>query len=129
MKKAIAKISTFVCVFLLTVLGTGFIMNQGNLDMTAQMGRATLPTVGILEQGREINLMRGYLEKMDTAGMREGITLLGPQREVNAVIHTYGRKVDAISFEVRSVTAAVWWKIPRLRRARRTDRIFPFLSG
>ena len=103
MKKAIAKISTFVCVFLLTVLGTGFIMNQGNLDMTAQMGRATLPTVGILEQGREINLMRGYLEKMDTAGMREGITLLGPQREVNAVIHTYGRKVDAISFEVRSV--------------------------
>lgn len=103
MKKAILKAAVFIAVFLLSVIVVGFFMNQGNTDMTAQMSRAVLPTIGIMEQGQEINLMRGYVERMDTAGMRENITPLDGQRQVDATIHTYGCKVGEIAYEVRSV--------------------------
>ena len=103
MKKAILKAAVFIAVFLLSVIVVGFFMNQGNTDMTAQMSRAALPTIGIVEQGREINLMRGYVERMNTAGMRENITPLNGQRQVDATIHTYGCKVGEIAYEVRSV--------------------------
>lgn len=103
MRRMIAKGVAFVCVFLVTLIVTGIFMNQGNTDMTAPMSRASLPTIGIFTQNREINLMRGYLDRMDPAGMREGITPLGEHRQVDALIHTYGTAVSRVAYEVRSV--------------------------
>ena len=103
MKKAIIKLSVFLGVFLISVIVISFFMNQGNRDMTAQMGAATLPTVSIRCGGEEINLMYGYCQEMEPAGMRESITPVGGQRQVEAVIETYGQTVEAVGFEVRSV--------------------------
>ena len=92
MKKAIVKIITFLAVFVVSLVVIGFFMNHGNTDMTAQMSGASLPVVAIRADGWEINRMYGYCTPMETAGMRWGITPIDGQRQVNAVIHTYGQE-------------------------------------
>lgn len=103
MKRAILKLTAFVSVFIISLVVIGFYMNKGNTDMTAPMSSATLPTVAIAAEGMEINLMRGYTDVMEPAGMREGITVIGQQRQVDAVIHTHGQEIKAASYEVRSI--------------------------
>lgn len=103
MKKGIIKLFTFIGVFLISLVAISFFMNKGNADMTAQMGPATLPTVSIGMEGMQINRMYGYCTAMETAGMRESITPLGKQRQVDACIHTYGQEINGASYEVRSV--------------------------
>ncbi len=103
MKKAIVKIITFLAVFVVSLVVIGFFMNHGNTDMTAQMSGASLPVVAIRADGWEINRMYGYCTPMETAGMRWGITPIDGQRQVNAVIHTYGQEVAGIAYEVRNI--------------------------
>lgn len=99
----IAKIITFVSVFVISLIVIGFFMNKGNTDMTAAMGSAALPTVSIQAGGTQINLMRGYCSQMEAASMRDSITPLNEQREVEAVICGYGQKIESASYEVRSL--------------------------
>lgn len=103
MKRGMIKLITFVGVFLISLVVISFFMNKGNADMTAQMGPATLPTVSIGMGELQINQMYGYCAVMETAGMRDSITPLGKQRQVDACIHTYGQKISRVSYEVRSV--------------------------
>ena len=86
MKRAIIKLSVFAGVFLISLVVISFFMNQGNRDMTGQMGAATLPTVAIRGGEMQINPMYGYCQEMEAAGMRERITPVGGQRQVRAVI-------------------------------------------
>lgn len=104
MKKAIAKLITFVSVFIISLIVVSFFMNRGNTDMTAEMASANLPVISI--QGpndAQINLMRGYTVEMDCASMRESVTLLNEQHQVDAQIRSYGEKILSASYEVRSV--------------------------
>lgn len=71
--------------------------------MTAQMGEATLPTVSIGAGNMQINQMYGYSSPLETAGIRDSITPLSKQRQVDAYIHTYGQKISSAVCEVRSV--------------------------
>lgn len=103
MKRAILKLAAFVSVFIISLIVIGFYMNKGNTDMTAPMSSATLPTVAVRMDEIEINLMRGYAEVMEPAGMRGGITPIGEQRQVDIVIHTHGQKIKNAAYEVRSI--------------------------
>lgn len=103
MKKVVLKLVTFVSVFFISLVVISFLMNKGNEDMTAQMGEATLPTISIGVSGLRINQMFGYCSPMETAGMRDSITMLGKQRQVDAYIHPYGQKIRSAGYEVRSV--------------------------
>lgn len=103
MKRVLIKLGTFVGVFFVSLIVISFFMNKGNTDMTASMERATLPVIAVDMDGRDINLMRGYCAAMEPAGMRESITPLGEQRQVNIVIHTFGQDVEKMEYEVRSV--------------------------
>lgn len=103
MKRVVIKLGTFVGVFFLSLVVISFFMNKGNADMTAAMEKATLPAIAVDVDGREINLMRGYCSVMEPAGMRESITELGEQRQVNVVIHTFGQDIENMAYEVRSV--------------------------
>lgn len=103
MKRVIIKLGTFIGVFVISVIVISFFMNKGNTDMTAPMEKATLPTIAVTMDGRDINLMRGYTAAMEPAGMRESITPLGEQRQVDIVIHTFGQDVEKMGYEVRSV--------------------------
>lgn len=103
MKRAILKLIAFVSVFIISLVVIGLYMNKGNTDMTAPMSGATLPTVAISVNDMEINLMRGYTDVMEPAGMREGITIMGEQRQVDAVIHSHGQEIKSAAYEVRSI--------------------------
>lgn len=103
MKKAIIKLAAFVSIFFISLAVIGFYMNKGNTDMTAPMSEATLPTVAVKAGNTQVNLMRGYLSVMEPAGMREGITPIGEQRQVDVVIHTHGQEIKSAAYEVRSI--------------------------
>ena len=45
MKKIIIKTAVWIVTFLLSILIVSSFMNQGNTDMTVEMGKATLPLV------------------------------------------------------------------------------------
>ncbi|MFR3250840.1 MAG: hypothetical protein ACLTQL_07130 [Eisenbergiella sp.] len=87
MRKAIVKIIAFLAVFFVSLITISFVMNQGNTDMTAEMGKATLPSMAVVENGTEINQMYGYTMPMETAGLRESITTVDSTRQVDAVVH------------------------------------------
>lgn len=103
MKNAIIKLVTFIGVFIISLIVISFYMNKGNTDMTAQMSGAALPTVAVEAGNADINLMRGFYSVMETAGMRESITPVGEQRQVNIVIHTHGQEIQQAAYEVRSI--------------------------
>lgn len=103
MRKAIVKIIAFLAVFFVSLITISFVMNQGNTDMTAEMGKATLPSMAVVENGTEINQMYGYTMPMETAGLRESITTVDSTRQVDAVVHLYGQELLGISYELRSI--------------------------
>ena len=103
MRKAIVKIIAFLAVFFVSLITISFVMNQGNTDMTAEMGKATLPSMAVVENGTEINQMYGYTAPMETAGLRESITTVDSTRQVDAVVHLYGQELSGISYELRSI--------------------------
>lgn len=103
MKNAIIKLVTFIGVFIISLIVISFYMNKGNTDMTAQMSGAALPTVAVEARNADINLMRGFYSVMETAGMRESITPVGEQRQVNIVIHTHSQEIQQAAYEVRSI--------------------------
>lgn len=103
MKKAVIKLTAFVSIFIIALVVIEFYMNKGNTDMTAAMSGATLPTVAVKAGNAQVNLMRGYLSAMEPAGMREGITPIGEQRQVDIVIHTHGQEIKSAAYEVRSI--------------------------
>ncbi|MBQ7839200.1 MAG: hypothetical protein IJ390_01735 [Lachnospiraceae bacterium] len=103
MRRAIAKLITFVSIFIISVIVISFFMNKGNTDMTAPMAPASLPTISIAGPDVQINLMRGYTDVMECSSLRDNITMLGENRQVDAIIHTYGQNVKSAAYEVRSV--------------------------
>lgn len=103
MKKSLIKLSVFVLVFIVALLGFGTIMNRGQNNLTMEMGEATLPVVGFLQNGVEINQLHGYTTEMDPAFQRDTILVLGENRNADFYIDTYGRNIMGVSMEIRSI--------------------------
>jgi hypothetical protein len=103
MKKTLIKTVTFVIIFLVTLITAGKIMNKGHENITMEMSSASFPIIYMEKNGVRYNALHGYSSSMDTAFQREMITVLGDSRDTDIVIDTYGRNVDGISMEVRSI--------------------------
>lgn len=94
---------TFAGVFLISLIVLSLFMNKGNTDMTAEMGPATLPLVSMQIGEARVNEMHGHVKRMDEGAMREGILPIGSSRQVKANVETFGRTIDKIRYEVRSL--------------------------
>lgn len=103
MKKAILKGLVFAVTFFVSVLIISKIMNKGNNDLTVEMAPATFPVVYMGMDGVLYNELHGYAEVMDTAYMRDNISVLNGARTTEFTIETFDRPISGISFEVRSV--------------------------
>ena len=90
-------------VFLASLLIFSIVLNQGNTDMTMEMAPASLPTASIILENQKINQMHGYVQRMDTATLRDSITPIGEDRNVSFQVDLYGQEVQEIKFEVRSI--------------------------
>lgn len=103
MKRTIIKSAILIVVFVVALFTVSGIMNQGNTDMTTEMGEATLPTLSMQIGAYEVNSLHGYTKEMETAYLRDTLLPVGSDRKVSVRMNTYGATVDNIAFEVRSV--------------------------
>lgn len=103
MKKYIIRWTIVAITFLAALFGISNIMNKGNTDMTAEMAQATLPVVSVKYEDKVINELHGYNEAIEVNYMRESITPLSEGRKVSIVVDCYGREINEIDFEVRSI--------------------------
>lgn len=103
MKKSIIKGAVLGAVFFISLFVINRIMNLGNTDMTAQMTPATLPMVYMGTGDIRYNALYGYTQAMDTAYMRDNITVLDENRQTGIFIESYGEEIGSVSYEVRSI--------------------------
>jgi hypothetical protein len=99
----VIKTVIFVIIFLVTLVVAGEIMNKGHENITMEMASASFPIVYMERNGIRYNALHGYSTAMDTAFQREMVTVLGDSRDTDIVVDSYGRNIDNISMEVRSI--------------------------
>ena len=103
MKKILLKAGVWIVTFLLSVFIVSSFMNQGNTDMTVEMGSASFPLVYMSQGGEKINCLHGYLSEMQGSTMRDTITPLGAGRKLSITVDKMGSHIRSMRFEVRSV--------------------------
>ena len=103
MKRAIIKGLLLGCIFALALLILSRVMNQGNTDMTTEMGEATYPVLSMYVGTYRVGSLHGYAQSMECAYLRDNLQPIGEDRKIDVRMDTYGRRIDAIGFEVRSL--------------------------
>ncbi len=61
MRETLARIASFIFIFLVGIIVFSATMSRGNTTMTTEMAPATLPMVYVLYDGNETNAMHGLL--------------------------------------------------------------------
>ncbi|MDE5939233.1 MAG: hypothetical protein K2H37_09155 [Lachnospiraceae bacterium] len=103
MKRAIIKGLLLGCIFALALMVLSRVMNQGNTDMTTEMGEATYPVLSMYVGAYRVGSLHGYAQSMECAYLRDNLHPIGEDRKIDVKIDTYGRGIDSIGFEVRSL--------------------------
>lgn len=103
MRKTIIKCCYLLAVFIVSLFVVSTVVNQGNTDMTMEMGPATFPVVHMYVGGMEVNSLYGYKNAMECCYQRESITPLGEGRKVSIQVEKYGQTIENMAFEVRSI--------------------------
>jgi len=103
MQKGIIKAVVLSVIFLASVAFFSIVTNQVNEDLTTEMADASLPVLSLYSDNTEINELRGYSAQMDAAFMRDTITPIAADRILPVKINTFFKKIDAISYEIRSL--------------------------
>lgn len=103
MKRAIIKGLLLGCIFALALLILSRVMNQGNTDMTTEMGEATYPVLSMYVGSYRVGSLHGYAQSMECAYLRDNLQPIDEDRKIDVRMDTYGRRIDSIAFEVRSL--------------------------
>lgn len=103
MRKYIIKPVVLSVLFFAAVVFFSVITNKDNKDLTTTLSEATLPVVEFYEGETPVNELHGYVTKMDSTAMRDTITPVDDKRILSMAIVTYGRKIDGIRYEIRSM--------------------------
>ena len=102
MKEKVKRAGILTFVFLIAVIVFSFLTNQGNADMTADMGGATLPRIQIVSGEYEINPLVGYVSEMNVGKMRSTITPVDFQSGITLRIEEGVLPIKALTYEVCS---------------------------
>lgn len=105
MQKGMIKAVVLTVVFFASVAIFSVMTNQVNEDLTVEMADVSLPIVSLYTDNTEINELHGYTEEMDAAYMRDTITPIPENRKLPIKVQTYQKKIDGISYEIRSLDA------------------------
>lgn len=103
MKEKVKRAGILTFVFLIAVIVFSFLTNQGNADMTADMGGATLPRIQIVSGEYEINPLVGYVSEMNVGKMRSTITPVDFQSGITLRIEEGVLPIKALTYEVCSL--------------------------
>lgn len=103
MKRKIIKLIVMTVVFAAAIVTFGVTLNKDKPDLTTDMAEASLPLIYFSYHGMEINELHGYVQEMDATAMRDTITPVGDDRMLPITVVTYGRQIDGIRYEIRSM--------------------------
>ena len=103
MKRAIIKGLVLGVVFAAALMILSTVMNQGNTDMTTEMGEATYPVLSMTVGTYRVGSLHGYAQAMNCAYLRDNLQPVGENRKIGVRMETYGRRIGEIAFEVRSL--------------------------
>ena len=103
MKRAIIKGLLLGCIFALALLILSRVMNQGNTDMTTEMGEATYPVLSMYVGAYRVGSLHGYAQSMECAYLRDNLQPIDEDRKIDVRMNTYGQRIASIAFEVRSL--------------------------
>lgn len=121
MKKTIIKSVYLIIIFLVALFSVSAVMNKGNTDMTMEMGEASFPIVTMQLEEYPVNRLHGYANDMDTSYLRDTLLPIGSRRNVTFTIDTYGNRIEALSFEVRSINGERLVESTEIEKYRETD--------
>ena len=103
MKEALIKTGVGILSFFVSLMVFSSLLNKGATDMTADLQQAGFPVVSFLSGDEDYNPTFGYTVKRNPALMKENITPMGENRSVAFEIECFGKEVDEIHLEVRTV--------------------------
>lgn len=106
MKKGIIKAVVLVFCFMAAAITFGYFTNQNSVNLTTEMQAASYPVISVYHKNYLVGELHGYREKMDMTTMRDCVVPLQNDRAVTVEVNTFGRQVDQISYEIRSLDGA-----------------------
>lgn len=104
MQKIIYKLIIMILIF---ILSAGYFISNiketsyNDRTETTEMSAASFPTISMLRGDREINLLHGYGQELDNFGIRQEITPLENNKNIDFIINTYSNKIVRVEYEVK----------------------------
>lgn len=102
-KKRWIRAGILTVIFLVALIISSLITNQGTDDQTIDLGVPTLPRLSFRVTEKSVNALAGHVNEMDITAMRDTITPLEETGTLQMDIEANGNKVDAIQYEVYSL--------------------------
>ena len=100
MKKILTRIFILLLIFFGSTAVFAYVLNDETKMRTEDMASASLPLVYMVYRDVQMNPMHGYVEPMEVTGVRDILTPISTEREVEIRIQTFSSKVEDIYFEV-----------------------------
>lgn len=101
-KKIAVRAGVLTTVFIFAVIVFSYITNQGNTDMSADMGGATYPRISFTTEGYEVNSLPGYRSDMEITSMRDTLTPVS-NRKLELNLEKYDAQVEKMTWQVFSL--------------------------
>lgn len=101
-KETKQRILILVLTFMVSLIFFTILLNYKPAEKTIEVAKPTLPTVTLQADGADANELHGYTSKMDALYMRDAVIPINDAHELPLTIHTFGKKVTKISYEIRS---------------------------
>lgn len=92
-----------ILLFCGSVLVFARMINQVTPDVAETMPNSTFPLVYMQKDGTNFNCLHGYAREMDVSYLRDSITPLDSDRELDIVIQSFSTTIDGVSYEVTSL--------------------------
>ncbi len=103
MKRFLIKFVVLLLVFIGSIGVFAYLMDDETLTLTEDMSKSTLPLIYMQYKDIDMNPLHGYVKEMKVTAVRDTLTPISTERELNIKVQTYGAKVDDIYFEVLTI--------------------------
>ena len=110
MKKRVIKIGVLIIVFAAALVISSLVINRGSDDEIVDMGAPALPRISFTVDGRQVNILSGYVGDMEITAMRDTITPLESDGTLQMNLEADGNEISSIKYEVYSLDGGETYK-------------------
>lgn len=86
--------------FVVSVIGFARLINQTSPTMAAEMENSSFPLVYMQNDGVSYNCLHGYAYEMDVNYIRDTVTVLADDHQLEIQIQPFDSRIESISYEV-----------------------------